>query len=190
VAGKKTVGVLALQGAFVEHQEILNRCKAEAKKVRSKEDIYAIDGLIIPGGESTTIGRLLVDYDLGDTIVARAREGMPVFGTCAGMIVMAKEIPGYDQYSLNLMDISVRRNAFGRQVESFETDLAIKGIAHKIRGVFIRAPYADKVWGDCDVLCEFEEKIVMVREHNLLAGAFHPELTRDLSIHKYFLNML
>ncbi len=190
MAGKKVIGVLALQGAFVEHQAALRRCKAEAIRVRSKEDVKAIDGLIIPGGESTTIGRLLVDYDLGDSIIERSRAGMPVFGTCAGMIVMAKEIPGSDQYSLGLMDISARRNAFGRQVDSFEAYLDVKGQAKKIKGVFIRAPYVDRVWGETEVLSVYDGKVVMARENNLLVSSFHPELTPDLTVHKYFLGML
>lgn len=187
--GKKTIGVLALQGAFIEHQSVLNRCNVNILKVRTKEDIRAIDGLIIPGGESTTIGRLLQDYDLGDTIIEQAREGMPVYGTCAGMIVMAKEIPGYDQYSLGLIDMSVKRNAFGRQVDSFEADLSIKGIDHGFKGVFIRAPYADRFWGAAECLCEYEGKNVMIKEGNFLASSFHPELTRDPAIHKYFLSL-
>jgi 5'-phosphate synthase pdxT subunit len=177
VAGKKVIGVLALQGAFAEHQAALQRCEADVIRVRSKEDVQAIDGLIIPGGESTTIGRLLVDYDLGDCIIERCNAGMPIFGTCAGMIVMAKEIPGHQQYSLGLMDISARRNAFGRQVDSFEAGLDVKGLPEKIRGVFIRAPYVDRVWGDTEVLCEYDGKVVMAREKNRLVCAFHPELT-------------
>ncbi|MGE5543816.1 MAG: pyridoxal 5'-phosphate synthase glutaminase subunit PdxT [Bacillota bacterium] len=190
MAGKKVIGVLALQGAFAEHQAVLSRCKAEAIRVRSKEDIKAIDGLIIPGGESTTIGRLLVDYDLGESIIERSRTGMPVFGTCAGMIVMAKEINGSEQYSLGLMNISTRRNAFGRQVDSFEADLEVKWQRKKIKGIFIRAPYVDRVWGDAEVLSMYDGKVVMVREKNLLACSFHPELTSDLTIHRYFLSMV
>jgi 5'-phosphate synthase pdxT subunit len=190
VAGKKTIGVLALQGAFLEHQQILAKCGAAAKKVRSLQDVDEIDGLIIPGGESTTIGRLLVDYDLGDSIREKSRQGMPTFGTCAGMIVMAKEIKEQDQYRLALMDISVERNAFGRQVESFEADLTIKGMAKPVRGIFIRAPYVDRVWGEAEVLSRIDDKIVMVQQGNLLACSFHPELTRDLCVHRYFLNMV
>ncbi|MGE5422243.1 MAG: pyridoxal 5'-phosphate synthase glutaminase subunit PdxT [Ignavibacteriales bacterium] len=190
MAGKKTVGILALQGAFAEHLDILNKCRVEAKRVRTKEDILSIDGLIIPGGESTTIGKLLVDYDLGQTIVDRAEAGMPIFGTCAGMIVMAKDIVGHEQYSLGLLDISVLRNAYGRQVDSFEADLDIKGIDHPVHGVFIRAPYVDKTWGKTEVLSEFNGNIVMVQDKNLIASSFHPELTRDKTIHNYFIKML
>lgn len=190
MAGKKTVGILALQGAFIEHLEILKKCKVEAKRVRTKEDIFSIDGLIIPGGESTTMGKLLVDYDLGDSVIERSQAGMPIFGTCAGMIVMAKEIPGHDQYSLGLLDISVLRNAYGRQVDSFEADLDIKGIDHPVHGVFIRAPYVERTWGTTEILSEYDGNTVMVRDGNLLACSFHPELTRDTAIHKYFVSML
>ncbi|MGE5397546.1 MAG: pyridoxal 5'-phosphate synthase glutaminase subunit PdxT [Chitinophagales bacterium] len=190
MAGKKTVGVLALQGAFAEHQNVLKRCGVGVHRVRSIDDLASIDGLIIPGGESTTIGKLLVDFKLADRVIELARGGMPVFGTCAGMIVMAREIPGHDQYSLGLMDISAKRNAFGRQVESFEADLDVKGISKKVKGIFIRAPYVDRVWGDAKILCEYQDKIVMVKQHNLLASAFHPELTKDLTVHNYFLEML
>lgn len=189
MAGKKKIGVLALQGAFLEHQQVLARCGAEAVKVRSREDLDAIDGLIIPGGESTTIGKLLVDYDLGDTLIRRAKEGMTVFGTCAGMIVLAKDLPGHSQYTLGLMDIGVQRNAFGRQVDSFEADLTVKGISRPVKGIFIRAPYVSRVGKGVEVLAEFDGKPVMVREGSLLAASFHPELTRDISIHKYFLSM-
>ncbi len=190
MGGRTTIGVLALQGAFREHQDIISRCGAEAIPVRTRDDIRFIDGLIIPGGESTTIGKLLLEYDLGETIIGRAKQGMPVFGTCAGMIVMAKEIPGYQQYSLGLMDISARRNAFGRQVDSFEADLVVKGIEGTVKGVFIRAPYIDRVWGETEILCEYQGKVVMARENNLLAASFHPELTQDLSVHRYFLQMI
>lgn len=191
MAGKKTIGVLALQGAFIEHQRVLEKIGVNSCRVRSRLDLDQVDGLIIPGGESTTIGRLLRDYDLGDLIIERAREGMPIFGTCAGMIVLARELPGHEnQYRLGLMNISARRNAFGRQVDSFEADLSIKGLSEKFRGVFIRAPYADRVWGEAEVLCEYDGKIVMVQENNLLACAFHPELTDDLAVHRYFLDML
>jgi len=189
VAGKKVIGVLALQGAFVEHEAALQKCGARAIRIRRKEELKGIDGLIIPGGESTSIGRLLVAYDLADSIVERSQSGMPIFGTCAGMIVMAKEIPGSDQFTLSLMNISARRNAFGRQIDSFEADLDVKGFPKKVRGIFIRAPYVDRVWGETEVLSVFDGKVVMARENNLLTCSFHPELTTDLSIHKYFLGM-
>jgi 5'-phosphate synthase pdxT subunit len=148
-----------------------------------------IAGLVIPGGESTTIGKLMITFGLDGVIKERAKEGMPIWGTCAGMIMVAKEVADSDQFRLGLMDIGVRRNAFGRQVDSFETNLDIEGLG-QARGVFIRAPYVDKVWGEARVLAQHEGKIVMVQEgNNLLATAFHPELTDDLDVHKYFLAM-
>ncbi len=178
-----------MQGAFIEHQHMLERMGCEDVKVRSKADVREIDGLIIPGGESTTIGRLLVDFDLAETVREEAEKGLPVFGTCAGMIVLAKEIVGSDQFRLGLMDMAVRRNAFGRQVESFEAWLKIKGFDREVKGVFIRAPFVERVWGEAQPLAEVDGKIVMVQQGRLLATAFHPELTDDLSVHDYFLRM-
>jgi pyridoxal 5''-phosphate synthase, glutaminase subunit Pdx2 len=188
VAGKK-VGVLALQGAFIEHETALRKCGALARQIRTPEEIDGIDGLIIPGGESTTIGKLMQAYGLIEKIQSRQAEGMPIWGTCAGMILLAREIVDMDQISLNLMDIAVRRNGFGRQVDSFETELKVEGVNH-CRGVFIRAPYVERVWGETRILAYHQDKIVMVREDKLLATAFHPELTDDPSIHGYFLEML
>jgi 5'-phosphate synthase pdxT subunit len=188
VAGKK-IGILALQGAFIEHEQALIKCGAEPVEVRTAADVNKVDGLIIPGGESTTMGRLMTTFGLDGIIKEQARQGLPIWGTCAGMIFMAQDIADSDQFRLGLMDIGVKRNAFGRQVDSFETCLDIKGLG-KARGVFIRAPYVEKIWGDARVLAQHQEKIVMVQEgNNLLATAFHPELTDDLDIHKYFLAM-
>lgn len=188
MAGKK-IGVLALQGAFIEHEQSLKKCGAEALEVRTVQDLKSIDGLIIPGGESTTMGKLLVDYKLDQVLKERAEAGMAVWGTCAGMILLAREIADSDQNRLGLMDISVKRNAFGRQVDSFETDLEVSGMGNT-RAIFIRAPYVDRCWGKTEVLATFRDKIVMVREGNYLATSFHPELTPDCSVHQYFLNML
>jgi 5'-phosphate synthase pdxT subunit len=188
VAGKK-IGILALQGAFLEHEQAVKKCGALPVQVRTIADVNSIDSLIIPGGESTTIGRLMKTFGLDGAIKERTRQGMPVWGTCAGMILMAQEIAGSDQFRLGLMDIGVKRNAFGRQVDSFETSLDVDGLG-KTKGVFIRAPYVEKVWGDVRVLAKHQDKIVMVQEgRNLLATAFHPELTDSLDIHKYFLAM-
>lgn len=188
MAGKK-VGVLALQGAFFEHEASLRKCGAQPLQIRSVQEMDDIEGLILPGGESTTIGKLMQEYGLIEKIRARHAEGMPIWGTCAGMILLAREIAEMDQVSLGLMDIAVRRNGFGRQVDSFETELKVEGINH-CRGVFIRAPYVERVWGDAQILAYYEDKIVMVQEGKLLATAFHPELTDDPSIHSYFLEML
>lgn len=188
MAGKK-IGILALQGAFIEHEQALIKCGADPVEVRTAADVKKVDGLIIPGGESTTMGRLMTAFGLDSTIKERAGEGLPVWGTCAGMILMAQEIADSGQFRLGLMEIGVKRNAFGRQVDSFETCLDIQGLG-KARGVFIRAPYVEKIWGNARVLAKHQDKIVMVQEgNNLLATAFHPELTDDLDIHKYFLTM-
>jgi 5'-phosphate synthase pdxT subunit len=188
VAGNKTIGVLALQGAFLEHEALLKRCGARTRQVRTPEEVQAIDGLIVPGGESTTIGLLMHKFGLDTVIKQKAAEGMPIWGTCAGMILLAQEIDGFDQPRLGLMDISVKRNAFGRQVDSFEADLELQDIG-SIRGVFIRAPYAQRVWGNARVMSRYRDKIVMVQQGNLLCTAFHPELTEQESIHRYFLQM-
>ncbi len=188
MAGKR-IGILALQGAFIEHENALSKCGASPRQVRTAQELDEIEGLIIPGGESTTIGKLMQAYGLDDKIKARHAEGMPIWGTCAGMILLAKEIAEIEQVHLSLMNIGVRRNGFGRQVDSFETELEVEGIGRS-RGVFIRAPYVDKVWGEARVLAYHKELIVMVQEGKLLATAFHPELTEDLSIHSYFLEMV
>lgn len=184
------MGVLALQGAFIEHEKKVQQCGARAYQIRKPQDLKEIDGLIIPGGESTTIGKLIEKYNLEQTIIDKYTEGMPIWGTCAGMILLAREVIGSPQFSLKLMDVSVMRNGFGRQVESSETTLDIKGIGSS-HAVFIRAPYIDKVGHNVEVMAEYEGRIVMARQGDkLLATAFHPELTDELSIHKYFLNMV
>lgn len=187
MAGRK-IGILALQGAFSEHETALARCGACSCQVRTAYELGMVDALIIPGGESTTIGRLMVTFDLLEPIRSLAAEGMPILGTCAGMILLAREIVDQEQAGLGLMDIAVKRNAFGRQVDSFEAEIQVDGLP-SCRGVFIRAPYVERVWGKTRVLCRLGDKIVMVREDNLLATAFHPELTDDTTIHQYFLDM-
>ncbi len=188
MVGKK-IGVLSLQGAFIEHEDSLQKCGAQPQQIRKAQDLDEVEGLIIPGGESTTIGKLMQVYGLDEKIRSRYEEGMPIWGTCAGMILLAREIADQQQPSLNLMDIRVKRNAFGRQVDSFETELEVAGIGPS-RGVFIRAPYVEKKWGDVKVLASYQDKIVMVQQGRLLATAFHPELTDDLSIHSYFIQMI
>lgn len=186
---KLQVGVLALQGAVSEHVEALEKCGARALAVRKPEQLKNLDGLIIPGGESTTIGRLsrLYGYDKG--IYRMAAEGKPVFGTCAGLVLLAKRVEGQEPL-LGLMDITARRNAYGRQRESFEADLEITVLGREpFRGVFIRAPIITSVGENVQVLCSFQGNIVAAREQNLLACSFHPELTGDLRFHLYFLQM-
>ncbi len=185
MAGKK-VGILALQGAFIEHEQAIKKCGAEAYQIRTREELEKVDALIIPGGESTTIGKLMKATQLAEKIIEKYQQGMPIWGTCAGMILLAKEIVDMQQPGLKLMNITVRRNAFGRQVDSFETELEIDGLG-SCRGVFIRAPYVQKVAGEARVLAYHDGKIVMVEEGKLLATAFHPALTQDASIHDYFL---
>lgn len=182
------VGVLALQGAFREHEHMLAACGVESRQIRKPEQLTGLDGLIIPGGESTTMGKLLNDFDLFEPIKALARDGMPIFGTCAGLIMLSKDIIGSDQPRLGLMDISVERNAFGRQVESFEADVSVPVLGEQpFSAVFIRAPYIVKTGPGVDVLAEYDGKIICARQGKYLAAAFHPELTDDLRIHKYFL---
>jgi len=183
------VGVLSLQGAVEEHLKMIKRCGFEGIKVKTVEDLEKVDRLIIPGGESTTIGKLAKIYGLDQEINKRGREGMPIFGTCAGMILLANKVVGNEQVRFKLIDIEVERNAFGRQVDSFEADLNIENFKGKpFRAVFIRAPYIKKIGRGVKILAKFKGKIVMAREKNILVSSFHPELNDDLRIHKYFLN--
>ncbi len=187
---KLRVGVLALQGAFREHRQALEKLGCEVVEVRKPEEMNDIQGLIIPGGESTTMGKLLPN-GLGDRIKELAKSNFPIFGTCAGMIILSKDIEDSDQYRLGLMDIKVRRNAFGRQVDSFEADIDISALGAKpVRAVFIRAPFVSEVKPNVGILAEYADKIVFVRQGNMLASAFHPELTEDNRIHRYFLNII
>lgn len=183
------VGVLALQGAFREHQKTLEYCGVDSVQIRKPEQLDDIKALIIPGGESTTMGKLLNEFNLFESIVKLGQEGMPIFGTCAGMIMLARDIAGSTQPRLGLMDISVERNASGRQADSFEADLDIPAVGERpFRAVFIRAPYILGVGSGVEALARFEDKIVMARQGRLLAAAFHPELTRDNRVHQYFLD--
>lgn len=185
-----TIGVLALQGAFIEHEDKIKQCGAESKQIRTIKDLQDVDGLIIPGGESTTIGKLMLEHGLDEAIKQKYNQGMPIWGTCAGMIILAAGIENIDQFSLGLMDISVVRNGFGRQINSFETELVIKGMGKK-PGIFIRAPYIKKAGEKVEVMAEYNNHIVMACQGDkLLATAFHPELSNDLSIHEYFLSLV
>ena len=184
----KRIGVLAQQGAFVEHMAMLCRLGVEAIAVRLPEELEGLDGLIIPGGESTSIGKLIRDYDLREPLRRLAEQGLPIMGTCAGMILLAKRVSGLNLEPLGVMDISVKRNAFGRQVDSFETDLEIPAIgAPPFHAVFIRAPYIERVGDGVDTLAWLPNGIgVAARQGNMVALAFHPELTNDLRLHDYF----
>lgn len=185
------IGVLASQGAFAEHIKVLQQLDTEAVPVRLPDEIKGVDGLIIPGGESTTISRLIATYRLDSEIKALAKEGKPIFGTCAGMILLSKDISGNTAKALNLMDIKVKRNAFGRQRESFETELIIPVLGDEpYPAVFIRAPLIEQCGRGVEVLAKLNDgTIVAARQDKLLVTAFHPELTGDLRFHRYFLDM-
>lgn len=183
------VGVLALQGAFREHVAAVTRLGATAREVRQLKDIDGIDALIIPGGESTTMGKLLNEWNMLEPLRQRILDGMPVYGSCAGLILLCREIENSDQPRLGVLDATVRRNAFGRQVDSFETDLNIPEIgADPIPAVFIRAPVITGVGAGVTVLAEVKGQAVAVRQNNILATSFHPELTPDTRMHSYFLS--
>ncbi|MEC0230861.1 pyridoxal 5'-phosphate synthase glutaminase subunit PdxT [Paenibacillus alba] len=184
------IGVLALQGAVAEHIRGIEKAGAEGVVVKRTEQLAELDGMILPGGESTTIGKLMRTYGFIEALQAFSAAGKPIFGTCAGLIVIAKEITGQPEAHLGLMDITVARNAFGRQRESFETDLPIKGIDENVRAVFIRAPLIEKVGPDVDVLATYDGQIVAAQQGHLLAASFHPELTDDFRLHSYFLDMV
>lgn len=183
------IGVLALQGAVAEHVRLLEKAGSQALTIKKVHQLEEVDGLVIPGGESTTISKLMHKYGF-DTAVKRFAEEKPVFGTCAGLILLAKRIEGQDAGHLGLMDINVRRNAFGRQRESFEYDLPVTGVAEDFRAVFIRAPYILEAGEGVDVLATFDEKIVAARQGRFLCSAFHPELTDDDRMHRYFAEMV
>jgi 5'-phosphate synthase pdxT subunit len=189
-----TVGILALQGDFREHEETLRRIGAPSLQVRLPKHLEQVDRLIIPGGESTTIGKLLVLYNLLDPIRVRARRGMPLWGTCAGAILMAKQIAEgrpAGQPALGLMDLTARRNAFGRQLDSFEADLAIPALGEEpLHAVFIRAPILEAPGNGVVPLAALDGgQIVAAQQRNLLATCFHPELTGDDRFHRYFLEL-
>lgn len=187
-------GVLALQGAFREHAQALRRLGMETVELRQRKDLEGIDSLVIPGGESTTIGKLLVELDMLDVIRGFIQQGMPVFGTCAGLILLCDHIENSNQPAIGGLNATVRRNAFGRQVDSFEAPLVINGLdPEPFPTVFIRAPIILKTGGNVQILAKViqdgEERPVAVRQDNILAASFHPELTTDDRMHKYFLDM-
>jgi 5'-phosphate synthase pdxT subunit len=183
------IGVLALQGAVTEHIRALEKAGAEGLSVKKVEQLSGLDGLIIPGGESTTIGKLMRAYGFMEALRDFSSQSKPIFGTCAGMIVLAKEISGQTDAHLQLMDIKVARNAFGRQRESFETDLPVKGIEGDVRAVFIRAPLIESVGPEVQILSVYQDRIVAARQGHLLVTSFHPELTDDSRMHRYFVEM-
>lgn len=189
------IGVLALQGDFREHLAILESLEVEGVEVRTPEELAAVDALIVPGGESTTIGRLANLYGLIEPIRQRCEDGMPTLGTCAGMIFLAATAVDHDQPQVGVLDATVRRNAFGRQVDSFEADLDVVGFADPMHAVFIRAPWIDKVGADVEVLAEVGGPDggvhpVLVRQGNILATSFHPELTQDARLHEMLVRLV
>jgi len=187
------IGVLGLQGSFAEHIAAIEKCGVQAVDVRHSWQLADLDGLIIPGGESTAIAKLTSDNPdpIFDTIKKRVDDGLPVYGTCMGSIFLAKEIEGSQQGRLACMDIKVRRNAFGPQRNSFETSINIAALgAEPFPAVFIRAPIVVSIGAGVDDLANVEEGIVMARQKNLLVTAFHPEITNDLRVHQYFLAMV
>jgi 5'-phosphate synthase pdxT subunit len=185
------IGVLALQGDVIEHVAALERAGARTLEVRTPADLERVEALVIPGGESTTVIRLLDRFGLTEPVRARAHAGMPLWGTCMGLIVAAADVAGLPQPTLGLLDVTVRRNAFGRQVDSAEVPLAIPALGPvPFPAIFIRAPWIERVGPDVAVLAERDGRIVMVRQGNLLGTSFHPELTGDDRVHGYFLAMV
>ena len=184
------IGILALQGAFQEHKNILDSLNIDNCLVKTKEQLKDIDGIILPGGESTAMGKLLRDFDILEPLKEKIKNGFPVFGTCSGMILLAEKLSNSDVVHLGVMGIEVKRNAYGRQLGSFETLGDFKGIDKKVKMVFIRAPYVENIKEGAEILSVVNENITAVREKNMLAVSFHPELTADTSVHEYFLDIV
>lgn len=184
-----TVGILALQGSVIEHESMLAKIGAKTLRVLKPEHLEQIDGIILPGGESTTLGKLLKLFSIAEPLKAKIENGLPVFGTCAGLILLAKEIEG-EQPHLGTMDIRVRRNAYGRQIDSFIAHEVIEEFSPlPLELVFVRAPAIEKTFGKAKVLKELNGRIIAARQENMLVTSFHPELTDDETVHRYFLKM-
>ena len=184
------VGILALQGDVREHEVMLHGLGAETLRVRRAEELEQLDGLIIPGGESTTIGKLATLYGLMEPLKKHIDAGLPTYGTCAGLILLAERVTEGTQPLLGILDVTVERNAFGNQNDSFEAQLTIDGLADPFHAVFIRAPWVAEIGSGVDVLATWKEHPVMIRQGNVLASAFHPELTNDERVHQIFLSMI
>ena len=188
-----TIGVLALQGAVSEHLAMIERCGARGVAVKRQSGLSGVSGLIIHGGESTAIGKLIDEYAFAGPIREMAASGVPIYGTCAGLILVSSRVKGRHGTILGLADVTVERNAFGRQVDSFERELEIKGISQEgrpFRAVFIRAPVIEETGPGVEVIARVEKGVVLARDGNVLLGAFHPELTDDERLHRYFLEMV
>ena len=184
------IGILALQGAFLEHKNILDYLKIDNCLVKTKEQLEDIDGIILPGGESTAMGKLLRDFNILEPLKEKIKNGLPVFGTCSGMILLAEKLSNSETVHLGVMGIEVKRNAYGRQLGSFEIEEDFKGINKKVKMVFIRAPYVKNIKEGVEILATVNGNITAVREKNMLAVSFHPELTNDTSVHEYFLDII
>ena len=184
------IGILALQGAFLEHKNILDYLKIDNCLVKTKEQLEDIDGIILPGGESTAMGKLLRDFNILEPLKEKIKNGLPVFGTCSGMILLAEKLSNSETVHLGVMGIEVKRNAYGRQLGSFEIEEDFKGINKKVKMVFIRAPYVENIKEGVEILATVNGNITGVREKNMLAVSFHPELTNDTSVHEYFLDII
>ncbi|MBT1248412.1 MULTISPECIES: pyridoxal 5'-phosphate synthase glutaminase subunit PdxT [unclassified Thermosipho (in: thermotogales)] len=184
------IGVSGIQGDFREHKQMLERLGVEVLIVRKPEDLDEVDGLVIPGGESTTMIKIMRMVNLYEKLRERISNGFPVFGTCAGMILLSKEVVNFKQDSLKVIDIKVERNAYGRQVDSFETEIEIKGFKRPYKAVFIRAPKVVDYGNNVEVLSTYENSPILLRQKNVLVASFHPELTDDTRVHEYFLNMV
>lgn len=185
------VGVLGLQGDVREHLTALGSAGSTATVVKRPDELASVDALVLPGGESTTIGKLLDRFELLQPLRERVRSGMPLYGTCAGMILMATDIAGREDapHRLGVMDMAVRRNAYGRQIDSFEADLTVAGFDEPFRAVFIRAPAVERVGDDVEVLASCDDQPVLVRQGHMMASSFHPEMTGDPRIHQLFVAM-
>ena len=191
MAGAPVIGVLALQGDVREHLALLAEVGTQARPVRTLAELDAVDGLIVPGGESTVIGKLARRYGLLEPLRERAKAGLPVFGTCAGLIFMAREVDGPPQHLLGVLDVRVRRNAFGRQVASFEAEFDVKGLdGGPVTALFIRAPWVTELAPGVEVLAEVDGRVVAVRQGNLLGTSFHPELTGEQRFHRQFVELV
>lgn len=183
-------GILALQGAFQEHKNILDSLNIDNCLIKTKEQLEDIDGIILPGGESTAMGKLLRDFGILEPLKEKIKNGFPVFGTCSGMILLAEKLSNSEVVHLGVMGIEVKRNAYGRQLGSFETEADFKGIDKKVKMIFIRAPYVENIKEGVKILATVNGNIVAVREKNMLTVSFHPELTNDTSVHEYFLDII
>ena len=199
MVNKISVGVIGAQGAISEHVLLMknalneNNISGKVSVINNKKELDKVDALIIPGGESTTISKILFNSNLYDAILKRIKNGnLPIMGTCAGCVILSSEISDNfnDVKLLSAINMKVKRNAFGRQRESFEKNIKIKGFSKPFNAVFIRAPIIEKVWGNCKILAKIDKNIVMARQDSFLALSFHPELTDDIRVHKYFLDMI